>query len=53
MLSLHLLNCLLGDQMSRLLFPPQTQPDVAQLRAKVAVSLDLFLRGTLRQPLAD
>jgi TetR/AcrR family transcriptional regulator, mexJK operon transcriptional repressor len=51
-LALHLLNCLLGDQMSRLLFPPQQQPDVAQLRAKVALSLDLFLRGTLRQPLA-
>ncbi|MEG1326467.1 MAG: TetR family transcriptional regulator, partial [Janthinobacterium sp.] len=51
-LSLHLLNCLLGDQMSRLLFPPPAQPDVAQLRAKVAVSLDLFLHGTLRQPLA-
>ena len=52
-LTLHLLNCLLGDQMSRLLFPPQAQPDVAQLRAKVALSLDLFLRGTLRQPLAN
>ena len=51
-LALHLLNCLLGDQMSRLLFPPPAQPDVAQLRAKVAVSLDLFLHGTLRQPLA-
>ena len=51
-LALHLLNCLLGDQMSRLLFPPQQQPDVAQLRTKVALSLDLFLRGTLHQPLA-
>ena len=50
MLALHLLNCLLGDQMSRLLFPPQAQPDVAQLRAKVEVSLDLFLHGTLRAP---
>jgi TetR/AcrR family transcriptional repressor of mexJK operon len=49
-LALHLLNCLLEDQMSRLLFTPQTQADVVQLRAKVALSLDLFLRGTLRQP---
>ena len=50
-LALHLLNCLLGDQMSRLLFPPPAQPDVAQLRLKVATGLDLFLRGTLRAAL--
>lgn len=48
LLSMHLLNCLLGDQMSRLLFPPDTQPDVAQLRKLVAVRLDMFLRGTLQ-----
>ena len=50
-LAMHLLICLLGDQMSRLLFPPQAQPDVERLRARVALSLDLFLRGTLRAPL--
>jgi hypothetical protein len=48
LLSMHLLNCLLGDQMSRLLFLPQTQPDVAQLRKQVEVRLDLFLRATLQ-----
>lgn len=48
LLSMHLLNCLLGDQMSRLLFLPQTQPDVAQLRKLVEVRLDLFLRATLQ-----
>jgi AcrR family transcriptional regulator len=50
LLSMHLLNCLLGDQMSRLLFLPQTQPDVAQLRKLVEVRLDLFLRATLQDP---
>jgi len=45
---MHLLNCLLGDQLSRLLFMPPAQPDVAQLRKLVAVRLDLFLRGTLQ-----
>lgn len=52
LLSMHLLNCLLGDQMSRLLFLPQTQPDVAQLRKLVEVRLDLFLRATLQKPTA-
>lgn len=44
----HLLNCLMGDQMSRLLFLPQSQPDVAQLRRLVEQRLDLFLRATLK-----
>lgn len=52
LLSMHLINCLLGDQMSRLLFLPQTQPDVAQLRKQVEVRLDLFLRATLQDPAA-
>lgn len=52
LLSMHLLNCLLGDQMSRLLFLPKTQPDVAQLRKLVEVRLDLFLRATLQHPAA-
>ena len=50
LLSMHLLNCLLGDKMSRLLFLPKTQPDVAQLRKLVEVRLDLFLRATLQDP---
>ncbi|MBB5607895.1 MULTISPECIES: TetR/AcrR family transcriptional regulator [unclassified Janthinobacterium] len=51
-LAIHLLNCLLDDQMSRLLFPPLTQPDPAQLRKLLDHRLDLFLRATLRAPLA-
>lgn len=52
-LSMHLLNCLMGDQMSRLLFLPQSQPDVAQLRKLVEQRLDLFLRATLKVPPAQ
>lgn len=52
LLSMHLLNCLLDDQMSRLLFLPKTQPDVAQLRKLVEIRLDLFLRATLQHPAA-
>jgi len=51
-IAMHLLNCLLDDQMSRLLFPPLTQPDTAQLRKLLDHRLDLFLRATLRAPLA-
>ena len=47
-LSMHLLSCLMGDQMSRLLFAPTEQPSVAQLRKLVEARLDLFLRGTLQ-----
>ncbi|MGK5024470.1 TetR/AcrR family transcriptional regulator [Janthinobacterium sp. RB2R34] len=50
LLSRHLIDCLLGDQLSRLLFLPQTQPHVAQLRQLVEVRLDLFLRATLQHP---
>ena len=50
LLSMHLLNCLLGDQMSRLLFAPTEQPGVAQLRQLVEVRLDLFLHATLQHP---
>lgn len=47
MLAVHLINCLLGDQLSRLLFdaPP---PGEAARRDKVAQGLDLFFMGTLR-----
>ena len=48
-LAIHLLNCIMGDQMSRLLFPPATAPTEADMRAKVALGLDLFFHGTLRQ----
>ncbi|MFM9437768.1 TetR/AcrR family transcriptional regulator, mexJK operon transcriptional repressor [Janthinobacterium sp. CG_23.3] len=45
-LAIHLLNCIMGDQMSRLLFPPETAPTDDEIRAKVAHGLDLFFLGT-------
>lgn len=50
MLAVHLLNCLMGDQLSRLLFEPAAEPSEADNRAQVALGLDLFFRATLRQP---
>ena len=47
-LSMHLLNCLIGDQLKRLMFDPATQPTEAELRDKVALGLELFFKGTLR-----
>ena len=49
-LAVHLLNCLAGDQMGRLLFPPEEAPSEAAMRAKAALGLDLFLHGTRRAP---
>ncbi len=46
LLAVHLLNCIMGDQMGRLLFPPETAPTDEDLRAKVALGLDLFFLGT-------
>lgn len=45
-LAIHLLNCIMGDQMSRLLFPPETAPTSEEIRAKVALGLELFFNGT-------
>ena len=47
-LSTHLLNCIMGDRLQRLMFEPETQPGEAELRHKVAQGLDLFFNGTLR-----
>jgi TetR/AcrR family transcriptional repressor of mexJK operon len=49
MLATHLLNCLIGDQLSRLLFEPPPQPSEAQRRQRLALGLELFFRSTLRQ----
>ncbi|MES2261927.1 MAG: TetR/AcrR family transcriptional regulator [Pseudomonadota bacterium] len=52
MLPVHLLNCILGDQLSRYLIEPETPPSAEETRQQVAYGLDLFLHGTLR-PAAD
>lgn len=48
-LTTHLINCLMGDQLSRFLRPLDQEPLEADLRTKVKLGLDLFFRGTLRQ----
>lgn len=48
MLAVHLTNCLLGDHMTRLLYPNQAPPTTAELRQRAAEGLDLFLRSVLR-----
>jgi TetR/AcrR family transcriptional repressor of mexJK operon len=47
-LAAHLTNCLLGDQVARLLAEPEHELSEAELKAKVAFGLDLFLHGTLK-----
>ena len=47
-LTMHLLNCITGDQLQRLLFDPETQPSEAELQHQVAQGLNLFFKGTLR-----
>jgi TetR/AcrR family transcriptional regulator, mexJK operon transcriptional repressor len=47
-LPVFLVNCLLGDQMTRLLFPITQPPTLDELRARAAEGLDLFLRGVRR-----
>lgn len=44
-LSIHLLNCLLGDQATRIWFEEDSPCDAIQLRANVAIGLKLFLNG--------
>lgn len=48
LLPVHLINCILGDIMSGLLFPPEEAPTREQMRAKATAGLDLFLRSALR-----
>lgn len=48
MLAIHLLNCLLGDNMVRMLFPADHQPTEDELRARVTQGLDLFFRGVAK-----
>jgi hypothetical protein len=44
----HLLNCVLGDQLSRLMSTPFEAPDRAAMEKQVALGLDLFFRSVLR-----
>lgn len=48
LLAVHLVNCLMGDTMSRMLFPPERPPTTAELRASATQGLALFLRSVLR-----
>lgn len=45
MLAVHLTSCLLGDNMLRMLFPPERAPSEAELRLQASKGLDLFLHG--------
>jgi TetR/AcrR family transcriptional repressor of mexJK operon len=48
MLPVFLINCIMGDYMTRLLFPREHPPTAAELRARAAEGLDLFLHGVRR-----
>lgn len=47
-LPLLLINCIMGDHMTRLLFPHLQPPPLDELRVQAAEGLDLFLRGVKR-----
>lgn len=46
-LAVHFTNCLLGDNMRRMLFPPDQPPSHADIRRQAAQGVDLFLRSVL------
>lgn len=50
LLPAHLLNCVTGDQLIRMLLLSATVPDQAELLSRVQRGLDLFFRAVLRQP---
>jgi TetR/AcrR family transcriptional repressor of mexJK operon len=50
MVPVFLINCLMGDYMSRLLFPRDQQMSPEELRARATEGLDLFLHAVCRQP---
>ena len=47
-LGVHLLNCIMGDQLTRLMVDRAEEPDQAELERTVKLGLELFFRGTLR-----
>ncbi|MRX07205.1 TetR family transcriptional regulator [Pseudoduganella sp. FT25W] len=48
MLPVFLINCIMGDYMSRLLFPREHAPTNEELRVRAAEGVDLFLHGVRR-----
>lgn len=46
----HLILCLVGDQMVRMLFEPPPPPPREELLGRVRAALALFYRGTLKSP---
>jgi TetR/AcrR family transcriptional repressor of mexJK operon len=49
LLPIHLLNCVIGDFYSRMLFEPVAEPR-AQVLGDLEARLDLFYRSVLRNP---
>lgn len=46
--TVHLLNCILGDQLTRFLFDPEAPPTEAETRQQLDYGINLFLRGALK-----
>lgn len=47
-LTVHLLNCFLGDQLTRFLFKPERPPTDEETRQQLEYALNLFLSGALK-----
>ena len=47
-LAVHFTTCLLGDNMRRMLFPPDHPPSNTEIRRQAALGVDLFLRSVTR-----
>lgn len=49
LLPVFLTNCIMGDPITRMLFPAEQTPTMEELRARATEGLDLFLRGVLKR----
>ncbi len=47
-LAVHVIACIMGDTMVRMLFPTDHPPTIDELRARATQGLDLFFRAVLR-----
>ncbi|MQA40149.1 TetR/AcrR family transcriptional regulator [Rugamonas aquatica] len=47
-LAVHMITCIMGDTMVRMLFPSDKPPSIEELRARATLGLDLFFRAVLR-----